>query len=92
MKALDSKMGTVKSAKERLMNVDNQKLQILREKLPQGKDAYEAAQWLVKNTDKFQGSVYTPVLLHINVKNPSTAMYLGKLLTCLCKATCVTIL
>ena len=80
MKALESKMGTLKTARERLMNVDNQKLEILKEKLPQGKDAYEAAQWLEKNMDMFQAKVYTPVLLHINVKNPSTAMYLGKFL------------
>ena len=79
MKALESKMGTLKSARERLMNVDNQKLEILREKLPQGKDAYDAAQWLGKNMDKFQTKVYTPVFLHINVKNTPTAMYLGKL-------------
>ena len=76
-KALESKMGTLKSARERLLNVDNQKLQIMQEKLPQGKDASLAAQWLENNKDKFRGKIYTPILMQINVKNPAAAMYLG---------------
>ena len=77
-KALESKMGTLKTHQERLLNIDNQKLEIMRERVPQGKDASEAAQWLENNQDKFQGNVYKPILMNINVNDPAASMYLGE--------------
>ena len=78
-KAVESKITTLKSEQERLLNVDNQKLELMSQSIPQGKDAKEAALWLYKNLDKFQGKVYLPILMQINVKDPATsAIYLGK--------------
>ena len=76
-KALESRMATINDRKERLQNVDNQKMESLREKLPQGKDAYEAIKWLENNKDKFSGNVYRPIILNLNVTDPSTSIYLG---------------
>lgn len=77
-KALESKMANLNISKKTLLNVDRQKLEVLRDVIPQGKDAYQSVQWVENNRDKFQGTVYTPIILHIDVKDASTSKYLGK--------------
>ena len=76
-KALESRMASLNISKTKLLNIDNQKLKILREKVPQGSDASQSVQWVENNIDKFQGKVYTPILLHINMNDASAAKYLG---------------
>ena len=77
-KALESKMSNINASKNTLLNVDKQKMEILRERIPQGKDASQAIQWVENNRNKFRGNVYTPIVLHINVNDANTAKYLGK--------------
>ena len=77
-KALESKMSGINASKNTLLNVDKQKMEILRERIPQGKDASQAIQWVENNRNKFRGNVYTPIVLHINVNDANTAKYLGK--------------
>ena len=77
-KALESRIANLNASKNTLLNVDKQKLEILRERVPQGKDASQSVQWVENNRDKFQENVYTPIILHINVNDASTAKYLGK--------------
>ena len=76
-KALESKMSGVNASKNTLLNVDKQKMEILRERIPQGKDASQSIQWVENNRNKFRGNVYTPIVLHINVNDANTAKYLG---------------
>ena len=71
-------MANLNISKKTLLNVDRQKLEVLRDVIPQGKDAYQSVQWVENNRDKFQGTVYTPIILHIDVKDSSTSKYLGK--------------
>ncbi|XP_065060120.1 structural maintenance of chromosomes protein 5-like [Rhopilema esculentum] len=40
------------------------------------KNAYNAVQWLNNNRNKFKGRVFEPIMLQINLKNPSDAKYL----------------
>ena len=77
-KALESKMSGINASKNTLLNVDRQKMEILRERIPQGKDASQSIQWVENNRNKFRGNVYTPIVLHINVNDANTAKYLGK--------------
>ena len=77
-KALESKMSSINASKNTLLNVDKQKMEILRERIPQGKDANQSIQWVENNRNKFRGNVYTPIVLHINVNDAHTAKYLGK--------------
>ena len=77
-KALESKMSGINASKNTLLNVDKQKMEILRERIPQGKDASQSIQWVENNRNKFRGNVYTPIVLHINVNDANTAKYLGK--------------
>ncbi|KAL0279416.1 UNVERIFIED_CONTAM: hypothetical protein PYX00_000981 [Menopon gallinae] len=38
-------------------------------------DAYKSVEWLKENRDLFQGHIYNPMLLEIDVKNPNLAKY-----------------
>lgn len=53
-----------------LQDVRTQRLEKLREKDP---DTYKAVQWLESNRSRFRGSVYDPILLEMNLKDPRYA-------------------
>jgi chromosome segregation ATPase len=68
-KGLEAKMNHLRRAQEQLLNVERQKLDTVR-KLPNGPDAIQAMEWLSQNRDRFQGQVYDPILLCIDVTDP----------------------
>lgn len=51
----------------------NAKLNFLHKKFP---DVYKAVMWLRDNKDQFQGKIYEPLILEINVRSPDYCKYI----------------
>jgi chromosome segregation ATPase len=66
-KGLDGKIKHLRKVQEDLLSVKRQKLDTLKNSLPNGKDAVKAMEWLSQNRDQFQGRVYDPMLMCIDV-------------------------
>ena len=58
-------MSGINASKNTLLNVDKQKIEILRERIPQGKDATQSIQWVENNRSKFRGNVYMTSIRHM---------------------------
>ncbi len=56
-----------------IANIGKQRLDKLRTNF---EDAYKAYEWLQQNMDQFEGHVYAPILLEINVKDKKNAKYI----------------
>ncbi|XP_043259904.1 structural maintenance of chromosomes protein 5 isoform X1 [Colletes gigas] len=63
----------VQETERQVLNIEAKRLELLRRR---SIDTYKAVHWLRENQDKFSGVVHEPILLNINVKNASYAMYL----------------
>ena len=66
-KNLESRLRNCKAELEQLNNVNQQKLETIKNNLPNGGDAVKAYEWLQNNQDKFSGNVYGPLLMCIDV-------------------------
>lgn len=60
------------SSRDQLNNVKRQKIDTLKNSLQNGHDAVKAVEWLSQNRDKFQGKVYDPILLLLDVHEAET--------------------
>ena len=60
------------SSRDLLNNVKKQKIDTLKTSLQNGRDAVTAFEWLSKNRDQFQGTVYDPLLLIMDVHEAET--------------------
>ncbi|KAK2163851.1 hypothetical protein LSH36_73g01022 [Paralvinella palmiformis] len=56
-----------------VLDIGNRRLEQLRR---MHKDTYDAVQWLRANQQRFQGTIYEPMMLLLNVKDPNKAKYL----------------
>ncbi|XP_063435345.1 structural maintenance of chromosomes protein 5-like [Mytilus trossulus] len=56
-----------------IQNVENKKLEILRQK---HKHTYDAVMWCKENRNKFQGEVHLPMMMTINPKDASMAKFI----------------
>ncbi|CAI9735468.1 Hypothetical predicted protein [Octopus vulgaris] len=73
IKSLDISLRDHIQALKRLHDIANIRLQTLREK---HKNTYMAVLWLRENSNIFQGAVHEPIMLNINMKNPSDAKFI----------------
>ena len=62
-----SRLRNCKEELVQLNNVNQQKLQTIRNNLPNGDDAVKAYEWLQINRGEFNGNVYGPILMCIDV-------------------------
>ena len=75
-RSLESKITRLRDAQSQLLNVEQQKKDIMKE-MPQGPDTLRALEWLEENRDGFKGRVYSPILFQINVHDgEKNAVYL----------------
>uniref|UniRef100_A0A0L8G9B3 Structural maintenance of chromosomes protein 5 n=1 Tax=Octopus bimaculoides TaxID=37653 RepID=A0A0L8G9B3_OCTBM len=73
IKSLDISMRDHIQDLKRLHDIANIRLQALREK---HKNTYMAVLWLRENSNIFKGAVHEPIMLNINMKNPSDAKFI----------------
>lgn len=73
-KKLERKELLLKSKLEELHNIREQKIDVLK-KLPQGEDAVKGLEWLSQNRHHFQGQVYDPLLLSIDMLDPKLSAF-----------------
>ncbi|GAB1609431.1 structural maintenance of chromosomes protein 5-like [Argonauta hians] len=73
IKTLDYTLRDHVQSLQRLHDISNIRLQSLREK---HKHTYMAVQWLRENSGIFSGTVHEPIMLNINMKNPSDAKFI----------------
>ena len=66
-KNLESRLRNCNAELEQLNNVNQQKLETIKNNLPNGGDAVKAYEWLQNNQDKFNGNVHGPLLMCIDV-------------------------
>ncbi|XP_021919521.1 structural maintenance of chromosomes protein 5 isoform X3 [Zootermopsis nevadensis] len=71
------KIGLQKEEQRKIQDVANQRLELLRRK---HKDVYDAVMSLRENKNKFHHHIYDPMMLEINVTNPSDAKYIEKMI------------
>lgn len=73
---LDEYIPEIQNLKNRLDGLENetaQKMQFLKSRFP---DVHKAVQWLDNNMDLFEGRVYKPMIIELNVRDPNNAKYL----------------
>ncbi|KNC24700.1 hypothetical protein FF38_10971 [Lucilia cuprina] len=73
---LNDSIPEIQHLKTRLKQLENeteQKMQFLKIKHP---DVYEAILWLNSNMELFEGRVYKPLIIELNVSNPEFAKYI----------------
>ena len=76
-KALQNEINSTSRELEQNRNVQKQKLETLKNYLPNGRDAVQAMAWLKDNRDQFHGKIYDPMLIGIDVKDAfNNAKYL----------------
>lgn len=63
----ESKLQHLHDEHQRLMDVRMQKMEVMRSSLNLGRDTAEAMKWLDQHRDQFQGQVYDPILMCIDV-------------------------
>ncbi|XP_023721137.1 structural maintenance of chromosomes protein 5 isoform X2 [Cryptotermes secundus] len=63
---------------EKILDVANQRLELLRLKQ---KDTYDAVLWLRENRNQFHHHIYEPMMLEINIANPSNAKYVENVIS-----------
>ncbi|XP_055908199.1 structural maintenance of chromosomes protein 5 [Eupeodes corollae] len=61
--------------KQRIQSMESFKEQRLKLLETRFKDQYKAVMWLRANLDKFEGRVYEPMILELNVQDPNNAKY-----------------
>ena len=72
------KIEEIKGLKKNLLAVKEKKIQIVNIKRP---ESHRVIEWLAKNTDKFTGRIYPPMLCEIDVPNPRNASYLETIIS-----------
>lgn len=70
-------MITVIEAEHKSLNIEAKRLDLLRQK---SMDSYKGVIWLRENRHLFSAPVHEPMLLNINVKDPSYTKYLENLI------------
>lgn len=72
---IDDNIPEINSIKERIKkmeNIDHQKLLAIRESNP---DVYTAVLWLRDNQHRFEGKIYNPILMELQIPNMQDAVY-----------------
>ena len=69
-KAIEKEIEYTKGEIRSLQNTRNQKIETLK-RLQNGNDAIQAMKWLADHRDEFRGKIYDPILMDMDVKNPS---------------------
>ncbi|KAJ9575653.1 hypothetical protein L9F63_007482, partial [Diploptera punctata] len=62
---------------QKIQDVAKQRLQLLQHR---NRDAYEAVLWLRENKQRFHYRIYEPMILEINIPNPSHAKYVESII------------
>ncbi|KAL5289103.1 SMC5 family protein [Megaselia abdita] len=72
---IDDNIPEINSIKDRIRkmeNIDHQKLLAIKDSNP---DVYKAVNWLRDNQDRFEGKVYNPLILELNIPDIKNAVY-----------------
>ncbi|CAO1435643.1 unnamed protein product [Diamesa serratosioi] len=56
-----------------IANIKNQRVEKLKSKF---EDTYKAYVWLQDNRDQFEGHIYDPIIIEVNIKNKNDAKYI----------------